>query len=127
MSIRQLGSLEADVMARVWDGDRPVLVRDVLEDLQRTRAIAYTTVMTVMDNLHKKGYLTRERDGRAYRYAAARTRQEHTALVMEEVLAWSGDASATLMHFVQQIDADERATLRAIVAAAAEQDRNRPS
>ena len=126
MSIRQLGSLEADVMARVWAGERPVLVRDVLEDLQQTRAIAYTTVMTVMDNLHKKGYLTRARDGRAYRYAAARTREEHTALVMEQVLAASGDSSATLMHFVQQIDADERAALSAIVAEATRQDRGRP-
>ena len=125
MSIRQLGSLEADVMARVWDGERPVLVRDVLDDLQRSRSIAYTTVMTVMDNLHKKGYLTRERDGRAYRYAAARTRQEHTASVMEEVLASSGDSSATLMHFVQQMDSEERAALRAIVSEAAEQDRGR--
>ena len=126
MSIRQLGSLEADVMARVWAGERPVLVRDVLEDLQQTRAIAYTTVMTVMDNLHKKGYLTRARDGRAYRYAAARTREEHTALVMEQVLAASGDSSATLMHFVQQIDADERAALSAIVAEATREDRGRP-
>lgn len=126
MSIRQLGSLEADVMARVWAGERPVLVRDVLEDLQQTRVIAYTTVMTVMDNLHKKGYLTRARDGRAYRYAAARTREEHTALVMEQVLAASGDSSATLMHFVQQIDADERAALSAIVAEATRQDRGRP-
>lgn len=119
MSVRQLGQLEAVVMARVWAGGRPVLVREVLEDIQRERSIAYTTVMTVMDNLHKKGYLSRERDGRAYRYAAAQTREEHTAAVMEEVLASSADPSATLMHFVQQIDDDELAVLRSLLADSA--------
>ena len=115
MSVRQLGQLEAEVMTRVWKWQRPVLVREVLEDLQREREIAYTTVMTVMDNLHRKGFLAREKDGRAYRYTAAQTRQEHTAVVMEEVLASSGDSSATLMHFVQQIDDEELAVLRSLL------------
>jgi len=103
-------------MSRVWSWERPVLVREVLEDMQRERAIAYTTVMTVMDNLHRKGYLVRKRDGRAYRYEAAHTREEHTALVMEEVLASSADRSATLMHFVQHIDDDELNVLRTVLS-----------
>ncbi|MDQ3474952.1 MAG: BlaI/MecI/CopY family transcriptional regulator [Actinomycetota bacterium] len=41
-------------------------MRAVLEDLRKTRSIAYTTVMTVMDTLHRKGILGRELDGRAY-------------------------------------------------------------
>lgn len=115
--MRQLGQLEAVVMARVWSWDRPVLVRDVLEDLQLEREIAYTTVMSVMDNLHSKGFLDRERDGRAYRYSAAQTREEHTAVVMEEVLASSTDRSATLMHFIDQIDPEELAELRSLLAS----------
>lgn len=113
--MRQLGQLEAAVMARVWSWERPVLVREVLEDLQHEREIAYTTVMTVMDNLHRKGFLTRERDGRAYRYTAAQTREEHTAVVMEDALASGGDRSAALMHFVQQIDDEELAALRSVL------------
>lgn len=116
MSVRQLGQLEAAVMQRVWSWERPVLVREVLEDLQRGREIAYTTVMTVMDNLHGKGFLTRKRDGRAYRYTAVQSREAHTAEVMEEVLASGGDRSAALMHFVQQIDEEELAALRSVLA-----------
>lgn len=99
-------------MSRVWSWERAVLVREVLEDLQRDREIAYTTVMTVMDNLHRKGFLRRERAGRAYSYTAAQTREEHTAALMEEVLASSSDRSATLMHFVQHIDDKELGKLR---------------
>lgn len=61
---RQLGDLEDAVMTRVWQWNRPVTVREVLEDLQQERSIAYTTVMTVMDNLHQKGWVRREVDGR---------------------------------------------------------------
>lgn len=113
--MRDLGQLEAAVMARVWSADNSVRVRDVLEDLRREREIAYTTVMTVMDNLHRKGYLSRTREGRAYRYASVRSREEHTAAVMEEALATGGDRAATLMHFVEQIDAEGLADLRALL------------
>lgn len=102
-------------MDRLWAWDRPALVREVLEDLQRDREIAYTTVMTVMENLHLKGLLARERDGRAYRYAPERTREEHTAAMMEEVLASSADRSAALMHFVQHIDRSDLAALGAVL------------
>ncbi len=67
---RPLGELEDAVMTRVWQWNRPVTVREVLEDLQQERSIAYTTVMTVMDNLHQKGWVRREVEGRAYRYTA---------------------------------------------------------
>ena len=50
--MRQLGQLEAVVMDLVWAKNGPVSVREVLEDIQRERPLAYTTVMTVMDNLH---------------------------------------------------------------------------
>ncbi len=49
-----------------------MLVREMVEDLHNDRALAYTTVMTVMENLHRKGWLRRERDGRAWRYRAHR-------------------------------------------------------
>ncbi|WNB84758.1 BlaI/MecI/CopY family transcriptional regulator [Cellulomonas sp. ATA003] len=65
----KLGQLEAVVMNKLWGYGRAAAVREVLEDLQRDRNVAYTTVMTVMDNLHRKGLLTREMQGRAYRYS----------------------------------------------------------
>jgi predicted transcriptional regulator len=111
--VRQLGQLEAVVMERLWLCDRPLMVREVLDDLQRDRDIAYTTVMTVLDNLHRKGYVTREKQGRAYRYRPAGTREQHIATMMEEVLAGSGDRGVALLHFVERMPADEVARLRA--------------
>lgn len=101
--MRQLGQLEAAVMERVWSWRRPVTVREVLEDLRSDRTIAYTTVMTVMDNLQRKGVLTRELEGRAYRYQAVQSREEHVAELMGEILAGSNDRTAALLYFVQQM------------------------
>lgn len=99
-------------MERLWASDGSVAVRDVLEDLQKARTIAYTTVMTVLDNLHRKGMVTREKAGRAYRYRPAYTREEHTAALMEQVLAGSGDRGAALMHFVEHMPPEEIRRLR---------------
>ncbi len=113
--MRQLGQLEASVMDRVWAAERPLLVREVLEDLQQDRDLAYTTVMTVMDNLHKKGLLTRERQGRAYAYRAVQSREDHIAEMMEAVLDSAEDRAATLLRFVETISAEEVAELRAAI------------
>jgi len=112
-------------MQRVWSYGRPVAVREVLEDLRQERTIAYTTVMTVMDNLHRKGFLTRELVGRAYQYEAAQTRAEHNAAVMGDVLAGSSDRAATLMRFVEQMPPEEVAQLRQVLASRAPKRKDR--
>lgn len=69
MRTRAFGQLEAVVMDRIWTRDAAgTTVRDVFEELSAERDIAYTTGMSTMDNLHGKGWLTRQRGGRAYRY-----------------------------------------------------------
>jgi predicted transcriptional regulator len=74
--MRGFGDLEAVVMHRVWDHAGPVTVRELLGELRTERDIAYTTVMTTMDNLHRKGWLARVKDGKAYRYTATASRAE---------------------------------------------------
>lgn len=110
--VRPLGKLEKLIMDRIWSWDHPVAVREVLEDLQRERTLAYTTVMTVMDNLHRKGVLTREKDGRAYLYRPAVTREQHTAAFMGDVLAGSANTTVTLLHFLEQMPPGEVLRLR---------------
>lgn len=110
--VRGLGKLEAAVMDLMWSYDHPATVREVLEDLRRGRVIAYNTVMTVLDNLHSKGELHRVRIGRAYHYRPVRSREEHTAALMEQVLASSRDPEAALLQFVQQIPPGDLASLR---------------
>jgi predicted transcriptional regulator len=111
--VRGFGELEAVIMDILWRRDGPATVRDVLEHLRADREIAYTTVMTVMDNLHRKGWLRREREGRAYRYEPVATREEYSAGLMREALTASEDPASTFVHFLSQIDPAESAALRA--------------
>lgn len=111
----QLGQLEAAVMDRLWKWDRPVSVREVLDDLNKDRELAYTTVMTVLDNLHRKGMVLREKTGRAYVYRPTRSRASHTAELMEQVLSKNPDRSGALLRFVEQLSAGEVEALRRVV------------
>ncbi len=115
--MKRLGALEAVVMQELWRADGPLSVREVLERLRGDRDLAYTTVMTVMDNLHGKGFTERTKEGRAYRYAPAFSREEHTASMLDEVLSDSPDRGAALMHFVGSLPDDEVAQLRAALSA----------
>lgn len=121
---KQFGQLETVVMDLVWRCEYPVAVREVLDELSSERDLAYTTVMTVMDNLFHKGVLTRSMgSGRAYRYEATRTRDEYTAELMEHVLADSADASTALLHFVERMPPADVAELRRILQRIDGQDR----
>ncbi len=99
-------------MTRVWQWNRPVTVREVLEDLQQERSIAYTTVMTVMDNLHQKGWVRREVDGRAYRYTAVSTRAAYSAALMNEAWSHSDNPAAALVAFFGMMSAEQREALQ---------------
>ncbi|GAA4906817.1 BlaI/MecI/CopY family transcriptional regulator [Streptomyces coeruleoprunus] len=98
-------------MTRVWQWNRPVTVREVLEDLQQERSIAYTTVMTVMDNLHQKGWVRREVVGRAYRYTAVSTRAAYSAALMNEAWAQSDNPAAALVAFFGMMSPEQREAL----------------
>jgi len=124
--VRRLGDLEAVVMDRLWTWQRAATVREVFDDLRTTRAIAYTTVMTVMDTLNRKGILRREMAGRAYRYEAVLSREEHGAQLMQAVLADSSDRTATLVAFVGQMSRSEATRLRKALDKAVATGNNAP-
>jgi predicted transcriptional regulator len=107
--------LEAAIMEVVWRTDDALRVRDVLDSLEPTRQPAYTTVMTVMDNLYRKGWLTRELDGRAYRYRATRDRLQAATDALRELLADSGDPAEALLHFAKSAtNAESQALTRGL-------------
>ena len=118
-SVHHLGHLESAIMERMWSRSAPASVREILVDLQRDRDLAYMTVKTVMDTLHRKGLLSREPDGRAFRYRPTQTREQYTASHMGEVLASGSDRRATLLHFLAQIPAEDLAQLREALDQAA--------
>ncbi|WP_280389761.1 BlaI/MecI/CopY family transcriptional regulator [Nocardia wallacei] len=114
MRTRGFGELESVVMDRLWnrDGD-PTTVRELFDELTRERDIAYTTVMSTMDNLHRKGWLKRRREGKAFRYWPTLTREQHSARMMREALDDGGRSELVLAHFVEQIGPEESDRLRA--------------
>lgn len=112
---RSPGTLERSVLDVLWRASAPLTVREVQEGLEAsgTRDLAYTTVMTVLDRLGTKTMVTRERDGRAFRYSAALSREESTAELLNATLDSSGDRTAALLHFARTVDPAEAAALRA--------------
>jgi predicted transcriptional regulator len=108
--VRGFGDLEAAIMERVWAAGRPLLVREIQQTLAPERA--YNTVWTVTEILYRKGWLSRAKDGRAYRYEATTSREDYTAALMSDALAASTDRAATLRRFAEQIDQSEADELR---------------
>ena len=96
-------------MERVWFRDHAVTVREIFDDLSGSRDIAYTTVMSTMDNLRRKGWLARERVGKAYSYWPTMSREERSAKLMRDVFHSGDDAdlvrislSAKWIHMSQR-------------------------
>jgi predicted transcriptional regulator len=113
--VRGFGDLEAVLMHLVWGHGSAVTVRELFDELARERVIAYTTVMSTMDNLHRKGWLARTKEGKAYRYTATASRAEYSARLMREALDGGGNTEAVLSHFVAQMGGAESEVLRAVV------------
>jgi len=94
-------------------------VRDVYEDLRETRRVAYTTVMTMLNVLEAKGYVTKETSARAFRYRA--TQAEHavvTSMVREFVnRVFDGASRPLLVHLSKdrKLTARERQQLRRLI------------
>lgn len=97
----------------LWDAPEPVSVRGVLEALGE-RDLAYTTIMTVLDRLGTKEMVRRERNGRAFLYSPALSRDAATSELLHAALNEAGaDRTAALVHFARTVDPAEAEALRA--------------
>jgi predicted transcriptional regulator len=103
----ELGDLERAVLEALWESDAPLSVRDVLKRVERRPALAYTTVLTVLDRLHEKGFVMRHKDGRAFLYRPRIGRAQWLGERAARVLASErGGTAAVLAAF---LDSAERA------------------
>lgn len=117
--LRAFGELEERVMRVLWEREGEAITgREVHAALTEETPLAYTTVMTVLDRLWRKGVVRRERGGRAYRYAPVRSEAEHTAALMRELLARTGDPQAALAHFVRGMRKRDEAVLLRLLGEA---------
>jgi predicted transcriptional regulator len=112
-----LHELESEVMEQLW-ATGEASVRSVMDALNQvaTRERAYTTYMTIMARLHKKGLLIRRRDGKTDFYAPAYEREDYMRLragaEVEDLVAQFGDLALT--HFAQQMAGLDPARRRAL-------------
>ncbi|BBY31537.1 BlaI/MecI/CopY family transcriptional regulator [Mycolicibacterium sediminis] len=114
--MRVFGELETVVMAQLWATDGQGTVREVVDQLRADREVAYTTVLSTMENLYRKGHLRREREGKAFRYHTTLSHAEHIAGLMREALSDGvKDTTAVLMHFVDEMSPDELAGLEDVI------------
>ncbi|HSL24047.1 MAG TPA: BlaI/MecI/CopY family transcriptional regulator [Vicinamibacterales bacterium] len=93
---------ELEIMKVVWRIGR-VSVRDVYEALRERRVLAYTTVMTMMKVLERKGHLKAQREGRAHVYTAVRPQQRVLRDMVREFLnrVFNGSAEPLVQHLVR--------------------------
>jgi predicted transcriptional regulator len=110
-TVNRLGELERAIMDVLWDTNTSLTVREVSARLTE-RNLAHTTVMTVLDRLAKKGFARRVRDGRAWRYCPAATRESYVTELMLTALAQTGDRTAALTRFAQSVSGVEAEVLR---------------
>jgi predicted transcriptional regulator len=109
-ALGQLGSLESELMERVWHRGE-LSVRDLHAEL--APRLAYTTIMTTMDRLYKKGMLQRRKAGKAFLYVAALSEQEYQEQLAQHlfgmVLHNGTNSGAVLSNFVDAVsDTDEK-------------------
>lgn len=111
-SLESLGELEASALEVLWAAPGPMPVREVASKLKRRPALAYTTVLTVLDRLHDKGFVSREKDGRAFLY---RPRIAREALMGERAAHALGSRgapqNAVLMAFLDSVESRDPGVL----------------
>jgi len=118
--VKRLGSgeLENQVLDVVWSASGAVTPRQVHEELSTTRELAYTTVMTILVRLSKKGLLEREPAGRAFAYRPRVSREQRAAARMNDALTSARDSSLALTHFVESLPPDQVDELRRVLRRA---------
>jgi predicted transcriptional regulator len=111
--------LEAEVLADLWRRNEPATPGEVLEAIDAD--LAYTTVMTILTRLWRKGLVERHRDGRAYAYSPKLTEAQFAAQRMQAALAKTQDRKAALVSFTDGLPKRDLQLLRRIL------DRSTPS
>lgn len=111
-----LGQLEQQVMDLLWDHPEHLTANELRDLLITTNPEApepaVTTVLTVLSRLAKKGFVHRDNKKRPHRFSAARTREEHTVELLNDVLGTVPDREAVLAQFVGGISREEAAAVR---------------
>ena len=109
---------ELAIMKVVWRLDAPT-VRNVYEALRKTRPIAYTTVMTMMNVLESKGYLEKKSIGKAHAYTPTKPRHQVLGAMVRDFVdrVFDGAAGGLLLHLARdrRLSKDERTAIQRLI------------
>jgi len=103
-----LGNLEQEVLSIIWSAQKPISVREVLD--QCKEKYAYTTVMTVMNRLEKKGILSRCCEGNMFLYTCAENKEQYADKHLDDIYKSLVDTFGDLAisHFIDSVKNDDK-------------------
>jgi len=110
---REMGALEAEILATLWASDDAMTPASVREAVDAD--LAYTTVMTILTRLWEKELVVREARGRAYAYRPSVSEAELVARRLQATLEGTADRSGALSHFVGTLSPGDEKALRVIL------------
>ncbi|HQY61630.1 MAG: BlaI/MecI/CopY family transcriptional regulator [Myxococcales bacterium] len=121
-----LGEQEHEILSAVWQLGT-CTVREVHERVGVPRGLAYTTISTVLDRLHKKGFVTRERDGRALVFRPARPERAVERSRVRDLVSriFGGDPEPAVARLVDAVETYDPALLDRLAEEIAARRRSR--
>jgi predicted transcriptional regulator len=105
--------LEDDVLAALWAGGRPMTPAEV--QLELDDRLAYTTVMSTLTRLYRKGLVSRESTGKGYAYTPTINEADHTAQAMTELLDRRRDRAGVLTRFMSSLTPEDEQLLQQLL------------
>lgn len=116
----QLGELQRAVLEALWDAHE-ASVQELVDRLAPERELAYTTVLTTLQNLEKAGWVTHERKGRAYVYKPTKSRRQAGATSLRAFIkrVFAGDPGLLFQTLIEdeRLSKSDLARLRAMIDA----------
>jgi len=113
---------QLEIMQVIWEKGE-ITVSEVWETLAARRDVARNTILTLMDRLEKKGWLSRHADGQTHRYIAAVSRQSTLGDVVHRLVetAFAGSADSMMLALLEGrgVSEAEAARIRAMIDKAA--------
>lgn len=110
---RPPGMLEDEVLAVLWMTGRPMTPSDV--QLEFKDRLAYTTVMSTLTRLYRKGLVSRESVGKGYAYTPMVDEASHTAQAMTDLLSRRRDRAGVLARFVSSLGPEDEKLLQELL------------
>jgi predicted transcriptional regulator len=105
--------LEDELLAVLWTSRRPMTPAEV--QLELGDRLAYTTVMSTLTRMHRKGLVSRESVGKGYIYTPTVDEASHTAQAMTDLLSRRQDRAGVLARFVSSLGPEDEALLQRLL------------